>query len=182
MKIEVIYGKVWRMPDFFEFKDKQTFGLWDFINQHIYDYKTHQSRNVAFDIGGVLSKYPELFLGAIKYEKQSQGNIDNVYIITDMHKPEQTLDMLTRNGFMDYLKKDNIINADFEKYGEACKKVELEKHNICMFFDDFPAYVSDGCPIKCRVLPDLTKPYYADSWQTDGSEGSFGRRRTINEH
>ncbi len=130
---------------------------------------------VAFDIGGVLSKYP-VILQAMAQALHDGGA--EVFVITDMQGPDRVLELLEANGF-GFINPANIICADFETYGEGCKAVVLERLYIDVFLDDFPAYVTRGCPVRLLVQPDLETPYYDDSWQTDGAEGEFGRRQRV---
>lgn len=103
----------------------------------------------------------------------------DVHIITDMHNREDTLFMLRSNGFVPPILESNIHNSDFEQFGEACKAVLLRQLNIDVFLDDFPAYLAEGCPVRLLVQPDLTRPYYHDTWVTNGGEGDFGRRKRV---
>ena len=130
---------------------------------------------VAFDIGGVLSKYPTI-LRAMAQALHDGGA--EVFVITDMRTPDRVLELLEANGF-GFINPANIICADFELYGEGCKAVLLEQLYIDVFLDDFPAYLVRGCPVRLLVQPDLELPYYDDSWQTDGAEGEFGRRQRV---
>jgi hypothetical protein len=129
---------------------------------------------ISFDIGGVLSKEPHIW-GPIFHALQQSPLVD-VYVITDMHKREQSMKMLIDNGFA--LKNpNNLINSDFSRYGEACKSINQVENEIDVHIDDFPGYVAGGAPIRLMVMPDITRPYYHDDWITDGSEGDFGRRK-----
>lgn len=130
---------------------------------------------VAIDIGGVLSKYPEVFLPLVR--ALHDGGAE-VHVVTDMHARDDTLDILRRNGF-GFIPADRVHNSDFETYGEACKAVILRRLEIDVFIDDFPAYLAEGCPVRLLVQPDLSRPYYHDSWRTNGNEGEFGRRRRV---
>jgi predicted glycosyltransferase len=51
---------------------------------------------VAFDIGGVLSKYPDVFRPLIV---QLQHTGIEVFVITDMHDVEKIAEMLAENDF-----------------------------------------------------------------------------------
>jgi hypothetical protein len=126
----------------------------------------------AFDIGGVISKYPDVF-----YELMLALLVagHEVHVITDMHDKVHSLDMLSKNGFS-FIPSRMVHNANYTEHGELCKAVLLKELEIDMFFDDFPGYLTEGCPVRCQVLPDPRRPYYAPSWKTDGSEGNFGRR------
>ena len=133
---------------------------------------------VAFDIGGVLSKYPDTFRQLVA------ALIDfghEVYVITDMPDKEKTVAMLQENLF-GFIPESNVHNADYNKYGELCKAVLLRKLKIDMFFDDFPGYLTEGCKVRLQVLPDPQRPYYHRTWKTDGSEGDFGRRIPTDEN
>ena len=70
-------------------------------------------------------------------------------------------------------------SSDFRTYGEACKAVLLRQLGVDLFVDDFPAYLAEGCPVRLLVQPDLTRPYYADSWGVPGDDEDFGRRRRV---
>ena len=127
---------------------------------------------VAFDVGGVLSKYPDI-LRPIFRALQASPEVE-VHVITDMHLREQSQRMLRDNGFD--VPDDRLHNSDFETHGESCKAELLEQLGIDMMVDDFAGYVAEGCPLRVLVMPDLRRPYYHETWKTDGSEGNFGRR------
>ena len=74
---------------------------------------------VAFDIGGVLSKYPTI-LRAMAQALHDGGA--EVFVITDMRTPDRVLELLEANGF-GFINPANIMCADFETYGEGCKAV-----------------------------------------------------------
>lgn len=128
---------------------------------------------IAFDIGGVISKYPDLCRQLIWALDPDSAEI---HVITDMHDREQVLAMLERNG-LGWLEQKRVHCADYDKHGEGCKAVLCRELEIDIILDDFVGYVAvPGAPIRCLVMPDATRPYYADSWRTIGNEGSFGRR------
>lgn len=131
---------------------------------------------IAFGIGGVISKYPDIFRVMIRALTRSRDI--EVFIITDMHNRAQSLEMLEMNGF-GWMVNDRVYSADFETYGEACKAVLLEQLQIDVMIDDFPAYVAAGCPVRLLALPDITRPYYADDWKVPESVGDFGRRKRV---
>jgi len=128
---------------------------------------------VSFDIGGVISKYPDQFRTLINCLQHS-NNIE-VFIITDMHDRQQSISMLEMNKIQ--IKQENLYSADFSTYGEACKAVLLKELEIDIHFDDFPAYIAEGCPVRLLVLPDINRPYYDDEWKTPTDIGDFGRRK-----
>lgn len=151
---------------------------------------------IAFDIGGVLSKYPTEFKTIIErfldddYDKvfcmnaggecQYYPDSSNIYVITDQHPKEQVLSILHNNGF-DYLKLENIYCADYSKYGEMCKAVLLKDLKIDIFIDDFPGYLNWNYgwgqpPLRLFVWPDASRSYHHKDWIQD-KEYSFGKER-----
>lgn len=144
---------------------------------------------IAFDIGGVLSKYPDVFRPLVNwlrlaYEARLKGDFETrnyepieVFVISDMHERDKIIAMVHGNDLD--VHPDNIRSADYETHGENCKAVLCEELGIDLLIDDFPGYVAQiGSPrVRLLVMPDPSQPYYADDWQTDGSEGNFGRRK-----
>lgn len=127
---------------------------------------------VAFDVGGVVSKYPNTFRALIR-----KFTLPEVYIISDMHPEEKIINLLQLND-IDFW-QPNVHSANYDKYGEACKSVLLDELNIDLFFDDFIGYVAlpgKYPTIRCLVMPDAELPYYADSWKMPEGEPVFGRR------
>lgn len=129
---------------------------------------------IAFDIGGVLSKYPALI--ALLNVCDAHPHCE-VHVISDMHPVEQTRKMLAMNWIR--LPDGRVHSADFAKHGEKCKAVLCEELGIDILVDDFAGYVGKPGSPPCRllVMPDVDEPYYHDRWKTDGSEGGFGRRK-----
>lgn len=126
---------------------------------------------IAFDVGGVLSKYPQVFRPMI--DALLAGGVP-VYIISDMHPVQKIIDMLALNGIA--FNEASVHSADYKQHGEKCKAVLCEELGIDLLIDDFPGYVHDGAHVRLLVMPNTSEPYYHDEWKTDGSEGSFGRR------
>lgn len=129
--------------------------------------------NVSFDIGGVLSKYPNIFRPIAK--ALSESSDINVYALTDMHIHDQSVKMVHDNGF-DFIPSERIINSDYAKYGERCKEFAILEYGIDLHIDDFPGYCANGACLNLFTWPNPNEPYYSDDWITDGSEGNFGRR------
>lgn len=129
---------------------------------------------VGFDIGGVLTKYPEIFLPMMRAYEASPDF--EVHIITDMPK-DAALAMLRANGVT--IAEERVWSADYTAYGEGCKAILAETLGLDVLYDDFIGYVSlAGAPkVRLLVMPDATRPYYADTWKTDGVEPAFGRAR-----
>lgn len=131
---------------------------------------------VAFDIGGVVSKYPDKFRELINALILAKSD---VYVITDMHDKIEVVKQLRSNGF-EAIPEDNVYCADYDQYGEFCKAVLLKDLKIDLFFDDFVGYVGwdskfGEAPIRCLLAPNAFKPYWDDSWKCEG--GQFGRRK-----
>lgn len=135
---------------------------------------------IAFDIGGVLSKHPQLYLSLIrKLLSESVMNNDSfeVFVITDMDR-NKALDSLRLNDFLypnGPIYEQNVLSADYSQHGEMCKDVLLKALGIDIFFDDFVGYVvGNGAPVRLLVMPDAAAAYYHDDWKTP-DEASFGR-------
>lgn len=127
---------------------------------------------VAFDIGGVLSKYPETLCELISCLRP-----EDVFVISDMHPKEKIVELLRLNRVGIW--PANVYSADYDQYGEACKTILLDELKIDLFFDDFIGYVvipGRHKTIRCLVMPDAELPYYADTWKMPEGEPVFGRR------
>lgn len=129
---------------------------------------------VAFDIGGVLSKYPGIWRPIFHVLARAPG-ID-VYVISDMKPHAKTMAFCHDNGFM--VPAEQIRCADYETYGELCKAVLCRELGIDVLIDDHMGYLvtADQPLVRLLVMPDPLLPYYHNDWKTDGSEGNFGRR------
>lgn len=135
---------------------------------------------IAFDIGGVLSKYPDQFRILTNKLQQSGPNLMQaptveVYVISDMHDIDKMHKMLIDNGL--FIDKDKVFSADYKEHGEFCKTHLCNQLQIDILIDDFIGYVAEGNFIRLLTMPNASLPYYHDAWKTDGSEGDFGRRR-----
>jgi hypothetical protein len=127
---------------------------------------------IAFDVGGVLSKYPDILIPLL-HELYTNENIE-IHIISDMHPVEKIRDMLALNNVSYHF----VHSADYGKHGEFCKSEICKEHNIDIIIDDFIGYLAPNyAPIRLLVMPDATLDYYSPEWETDGSEGNFGRRK-----
>ncbi len=134
---------------------------------------------IAFDIGGVLSKYPHVFRPLIHVLRMAEleeiyDYTVEVYVITDMKPHAKAVAFCHDNGID--VPADRIFSADYETHGEMCKAVLCKELGIDLIIDDFPGYVAAGNHVRLLVMPHPTEPYYHDEWKTDGSEGAFGRR------
>ena len=135
---------------------------------------------VAFDIGGVVSKYPAEF--KLMIEALNRGGAQ-VFVISDMKK-EKIIETLRLNKLLgdawdeDLIDESYVFSADYDVHGEGCKAILLEDLEIDMFFDDFIGYAAaGGCPIRLLVMPDASKPYWHEEWKTPDGDGEFGRRK-----
>jgi hypothetical protein len=127
---------------------------------------------VAFDIGGVLSKYPDVMHRLVE-SLLSSGQ--DVHVITDMHIREEVLDVLRKNGFGS-IPAENVHTADYQTHGEGCKAELLRELGIDIFLDDFVGYVAiPSSTIRLLVMPDPYQPYYAPEWVCNAGP-DFGRR------
>ena len=132
-----------------------------------------QTVRIGFDIGGVLSKYPEalaLFracLASLCFE---------VHIVTDMPK-DKALKMLRLNGID--IDPAYVHACDYAEHGEECKAEKAKELGLSVLIDDFVGYVSiPGAPaLRLLAMPDAARDYYHPDWKTDGNEGDFGRRK-----
>lgn len=131
---------------------------------------------VAFDIGGVLSKRPDVFRPLVA--ALQAGGVE-VFVVTDMPDHEQSVRFVRSNGYA--IPAANILHGDYAAHGEACKAETVKKNNLHLLIDDFPGYASavatETDAVSLFTWPDPRRPYYADDFQTDGKEGDFGRRR-----
>ena len=115
---------------------------------------------IAFDIGGVLGKYPEL-LRPIYMALLRSSDIE-VFVLTDNMDHQKVLAILEPNGFP--CDPERLLCADYGKHGEACKALLFVERGIDVMIDDYLAYVSAGCPLRLLVMPDTTRPYVAEQW------------------
>ena len=124
---------------------------------------------VAFDIGGVISKYPGLF------RKWVQMHVVTPYILTDM-SPLSRVKKTLEDNYINF-PEGNILLADYEKYGEMCKAVVCEEQGIDILIDDHVGYLAiPGSPlIRLLVMPDPALPYFAKDWKDDRNTGTEGR-------
>jgi hypothetical protein len=135
---------------------------------------------IGFDIGGVISKYPQEFKEIIENFSIDMPYADysNVFYISDMHPKEKIIQALKDNSIP--FSEANIYSADYEKYGNMAKAVLIKDLSLDVFVDDFDGYLQWDSwlgpqPLLLKVMPDAFKPYWHDDWKCDG--GEFGRRK-----
>lgn len=128
---------------------------------------------IAIDIGGAISKYPEIFREMISAFRAAGAE---TFILTDQHPREAVLATLAANGFE--FDAAHVLCAEYDRFADACKAVLLREHGIDIFVDDQPGYLAwpwaTPAPLRLRVEPDQRRPYWAPEWKCDG--GDFGRR------
>lgn len=134
---------------------------------------------ICFDIGGVLSKYPDRLRELCK--TLSQSSQIELYVITDMHDHREVVELLQNNGFT-MIPPEHVYTSDYATYGEACKAKLLKELKIDIFLDDFAGYLCwdsqlGEAPIRLMVCPDMFQPYWHDSWKVPDNY-DFGRRRS----
>lgn len=129
---------------------------------------------IGIDMGGVLSKYPEILIPLVNSIAMNIADIE-VHILSDISPKEKIQDWLDRNNV--YVNPENVHSCDYAEHGELCKAIKCKELNIDILMDDFIGYLTEGAPIRLLVMPDAQRPYYHDDWKTDGSEGNFGRRK-----
>lgn len=126
---------------------------------------------ISFDIGGVLSKYPEVFKPMVA---ALQAGGAEVYVLTDMHDHAQSVRFVRGNGYD--IPEDRILNSDYTAHGEDCKAVVIRERCIDVHVDDFAGYCAHNECVSLFVWPNPEKPYYHDDFVAEGG-GDFGRRR-----
>lgn len=118
---------------------------------------------LVFDLGGVITKYPEFFRTLIL----SLSNTCEIYCISDIPDKMEIVKCLRMNDIA--IKEENVYSADYTKYGEMCKAVLCKELKIDCIFDDFVGYLmADSSightPIRLHVQPNAFLPYCADNW------------------
>jgi hypothetical protein len=130
---------------------------------------------IGFDIGGVLSKYPDTFEQLI-----SSLSACSIFCITDQHPKEEVIKTLRENKFDRWFGVNNVFCANYEQHGNMCKSILIKELGLDIFIDDFDGYLQwDSSlgrqPILLKVMPDAFLPYWANNWFCEG--GEFGRRK-----
>lgn len=127
---------------------------------------------VAFDIGGVLTKFPRQFRELI-VALDAAGH--ELFIVTDIPDVAQIDQLLALNGLADLIKPRNRHSANRERYGDMSKAVILAHHRIDMLIDDYDPYLAwdsrlGPAPIRLKVMPDNFRPYIAAEWNNVGPD------------
>jgi len=129
---------------------------------------------ISFDIGGVLSKYPDVFRPMV--EALQKGGAE-VFVLTDMTDHDLSTKFVRDNGYD--IPPERVLCADYRAHGDGCKAVLIEQFEIQLHVDDFPGYCAHSKSVNLFVWPNPDLPYYHDDFVTHGAEGSFGRRKKI---
>jgi hypothetical protein len=111
---------------------------------------------IAFDIGGVIGKYPETFIPMI--QALERGGMD-VYVLTDIPDLDKAIAKLSKLGCT--ISSERVLCADFEKYGERCKANIIKENGIDLLVDDHPGYCADSGCLSLFVWPNPHRPYEA---------------------
>jgi hypothetical protein len=111
---------------------------------------------LAFDIGGVLGKYPDVFIPMIS---ALQNGGAEVFVITDILEKQTAQVLLNRYGYS--IQNEMILCADFKKYGERCKALLIKEYGIDIIIDDHPGYCADSGCVSLLVWPNPYAPYEA---------------------
>lgn len=112
---------------------------------------------ISFDIGGVITKFPEEFKTLIHILNQS--DLVEIYVITDIPEKVTVLEILKKQGLDRLFDYVNIISADYSKYGESCKAKVMKELGINIHIDDHMPYLVEGCTIGLFVVPRIDIPY-----------------------
>ncbi len=115
---------------------------------------------MAFDIGGVISRYPEqmraLMLALVR------GGAE-VHVLTDMPR-ETARACLNANGF-GFVTDGHLHCADWSEHGDLCKTRVCEAQRFDVLVDDRPDYVAAGEFIGLVTAPRPGRGYYAPEWR-----------------
>src|SRR4051812_9478510 len=103
---------------------------------------------VAFDIGGVISRYPRQMKALMR--ALIAGGID-VRILTDMN-PTDAERARVENG-LDFIGPDKVHSCDWSRYGDRCKTIVMEEQGISILIDDRPDYCAEGDFIGLVLSP-----------------------------
>ncbi len=128
---------------------------------------------VGLDIGGVLSKNPQIWRPLVLAWLASPAV--EVHVLTDITPHERAVELVQRNGFP--VPAERIHSCDYKAHSERCKAVVAAALGLHVLVDDLPGYLAvvGAPPVRLLVMPDPDLDYLAEDWETDGSEGDFGR-------
>lgn len=107
---------------------------------------------VGFDIGGVLSKHPDIFQPMI--EALNAHPAFEVHVLTDV-LPPRSFRLVQENNIT--VPPERIHSCDYARYGDTCKAEKVRELGITLMIDDHLPYLLPmrEDPVVClRVLPD----------------------------
>lgn len=111
---------------------------------------------IGFDIGGVLSKYPEVFRPLL--EALNAHPAFEVHVLTDV-PPPRAVALVQRNGYN--VPVERIHSCDLKTHGHNCKAKKTEELGIDVMFDDHLPYLGNMGKLRFHVLPENTRPFFA---------------------
>jgi hypothetical protein len=114
---------------------------------------------VAFDIGGVLSRYPEK-MKALMHALMA-GGVD-VRIVTDINH-SKAIELLHLNGF-GFVPDEKVHSGDWSVDGDLCKTNVCTEIGVDFLIDDRPDYCAEGDFIGMVLSPRPRVSYYAKTW------------------
>jgi hypothetical protein len=120
---------------------------------------------IAFDIGGVISRYPERMMQMMS--ALLRGGVE-VYIITDMNQRD-ALATCEQNSLLAIIGPERVFSADWSAHGDRCKTEVCKKLGIDVLIDDRPDYCAEGDFIGLVLSPRPHVPYYASGWSNAGT-------------
>lgn len=114
---------------------------------------------IAFDIGGVITKFPEICYTLISSLK---SHFD-IYIVTDIPR-ETAVKLCEKNGLFKLIPSENLVSADWNQFGDRCKSMVYKDLGIDVAIDDRPDYIYEGVTLGLYTMPRPDLPYYDKSW------------------
>ena len=114
---------------------------------------------VAFDIGGLISRYPEQMKTLM--QALIRGGIE-VHIMTDMN-PKDAMNAVLENGIT-FVDPRHVHSCDWSQHGDLCKTEMMAKMGIDVLIDDRPDYCASGDFIGLVLSPRAHVPYYHPTW------------------
>lgn len=115
---------------------------------------------VAFDIGGLISRYPKEMKRLM--EALSDGGVE-VHIVTDMNAGD-AWNACVNNGLDLLVDPRRVHSCDWSQHGDLCKTEMMERMGIDILIDDRPDYCASGKFIGLVLSPRPHIDYYHRSW------------------
>ncbi len=110
---------------------------------------------IAFDIGGVLGKYPEIF--RVMIEALLAHPDVEVHVLTDV-PPPRAIRLVHVNGFV--IPAERIHSCDVARHGDDCKAVKIAELGIDVLIDDHLPYLRNVNALRLHVQPDKDRPFF----------------------